>query len=406
MSTASVAGDGIGERQESPGSKRKRRRCRFDPRRARAGILWGLAVFAVILGSTSAVVELRLPRLVDPVYLDRVRYVRQANAAKPGCTRTLVLFGTSRTYEGVDAPALSRSLSDGLGQPVTAVNWGIPGCTFGYNLLTWQRMQRDGVRPDLLVIEVMPSLFHADDEAQIGEELAPASRLGYSDLPLVNAGPRNRPGLRREVALAEACTLYSRRYALAWALSPRMVPALDDERRPFVWPLNLSSTAEPRHPSSEQRAKALELAYEQYHDHLTNFRTPRAEILRNLLASCQQSGISTALLVMPEGPTYRSWYGPETWPRIQAWLNRTSSEFASPVINTREWMAEEDFSDSHHLLPQAAAPFSERLGREGVLPVLRRLPSFQESRQAGERIVSFPSSPEKPRTNTTLRRPD
>ncbi len=406
MSTATVAGKGVWERQEPPGARQKSGRRRYDPRRARAGVLWGLAMFGLILGGTSAVIEWRLPRMIDPVYLGRLRYVRQGQAAELARTRTLLLFGTSRTYEGVDAPALLRSLSDGLGQRVIAVNWGIPGCTFGYNLLTWQRMRRDGVRPDMLVIEVMPSLFHADEQAQVNEELAPASRLGHSDLPLVNPSQGNRPGLQREVALAEACTLYSRRYALAWALSPRLVPDLDDECHPFVWPLNLSSTLEPRHLSSEQRSQALALAYKQYRHPLTHFQTPRAQTLRKLLACCRASGIATALLVMPEGPMYRSWYGPETWPKIQAWLDETSREFASPVINAREWMAEEDFSDSHHLLPQAAAPFSQRLGREGILPVLRCLPSFQDSRQTGERIVASPGFQGQPRADSTIRRPD
>ncbi len=384
MNTTSIAGEERSAAQGATSAVDKARRRRFDSRRARAGVLWGLFVFALVFGGTSLVVEWRLPRLIDPVYMGRLTYFGQGKAANPPGTHAVVLFGTSRTYEGVDAPVLSRSLADALGQPVVAVNWGIPGCTYGYNLLTWKRMQRDGVRPDLLVIEVMPSLFHADDPIQVNEELAPASRLAFVDVPLVNSDRGKRPGLEREVAVVAASTLYSRRYALTWALSPRLVPALDDERRPFVWPLNLSTGAEPRYLSPTQHSEALALAAKQYRNHLAHFHVPRAEELHALLSSCKGAGVPTALLIMPEGPVYRSWYGRDTWPRIHAWIEEIGREFNSPVINTREWMAEEDFSDSHHLLPQAAAPYSERLGREGILPVLRGLPPFQASPQAGE----------------------
>jgi hypothetical protein len=43
------------------------------------------------------------------------------------------------------------------------------------------------------------------------------------------------------------------------------------------------------------------------------------------------------------------------------------------VINGREWVADDDFSDSHHLLPHGAKVFTERLGRE-VLALVRRTP--------------------------------
>jgi hypothetical protein len=370
-------------------------------------VLWGLAVFALIFAGTSAVVERWLPSVIDPVHHARLRYIRQGQARDPRQTRTLLFFGTSRTYVGVHAGALSRWLSDAVGRPVVAVNWGIPGCTFAYELLTWQRLRRDGVRPDLLLLEVMPSLFFADGQGQIREDLVPTSRVGRFDLPLLKSECGTiRPDLEREVALMEVSTLYSRRYALAWALWPGLVPPHDDKGNPFVWPVNLCDKSDPLHQSPQMRAKALARAYNEYHTALTDFRTPRCEALRALLSSCREAGVPTALLVMPEGPEYRSWYAPATWPRIQAWLDAICKEFACPVINAREWMNVDDFSDSHHLLPQAASRFSERLGQEAILSLLHRLPSLRDSGHDGEQFPLSLNTPPVPRADSLRHRPD
>ncbi len=372
MATATVAAEAVPDRGEAPRGVGRRRRA--DPRQARAAVLAGLGAFAVLMGGAALLIETRLPGVIDPVYYGRLRYVRDGQAADPARARTVVLLGTSRSYEGVNAAALSRQLYVDLGRPVVAVNWGVPGGGFLTDLLTWRRLRRDGVRPDLLLIELMPSLFNADGPGGMNEVLLPASRLDAFDLRVLEpyrAG--TRPGLWREVALDEAATLYSRRYALTWAVAPHLVPTYDDSGAPYVWLTNPSFHQ--WQPSAEMRAKAVERAYREYGRCLADFQPARCEALRELLASSREAGVPTALLIMPEGPLYRSWYGRDTWPTIQAWVEGVRAEFGVEVFNAREWIDEEnEFRDSHHLLPSGAAAFSERLGREYVLPTLRRLP--------------------------------
>jgi hypothetical protein len=337
-------------------------------------VLSGGASLAVLAAVAAVAVEWRAPHVIDPVYHARLTHLRHGLAADAARARSVIFLGTSRTYEGVKASRLSRRLSDDLGRPVTAVQWGIPESGFVTCLLTWRRLRRDGVRPDLLLVEVMPGLFQADRPGQLRDDLLPASRLDHFDLPLLERYRGDtRPDLGRQVVLAEAGTLYSRRYALARALSPALVPAYDDEGCPFAWQVEAPGSR-PEHPSPEVRRKALAHAEEEYRGLLGNFRPARCEALRELLRSCRAAGIPAALLLMPEGLTYRSWYGPETGPNIKAWLDDVAAEFGVGVIDARDWMTEEDFRDSHHLLRQAAVVFTERLGREHILPVLRRLP--------------------------------
>jgi len=41
------------------------------------------------------------------------------------------------------------------------------------------------------------------------------------------------------------------------------------------------------------------------------------------------------------------------------------------VINANEWMHENEFLDSHHLMADGAFAFSQRLARDAVCPMLK-----------------------------------
>ena len=60
---------------------------------------------------------------------------------------------------------------------------------------------------------------------------------------------------------------------------------------------------------------------------------------------------------------------------VEAFINRLARRYEVPVIHSREWMDDAAFADAHHLLPAGAAIFTERLGREGIVPLLGRTQS-------------------------------
>ena len=94
--------------------------------------------------------------------------------------------------------------------------------------------------------------------------------------------------------------------------------------------------------------------------------------LRELLASCREARVPVALVLMPEGPTFRSWYPAGTLPTFRRWLEQVCPEYGAGFVDAEEWIGEDDFLDSHHLLRRGAERFTERLGREAILPLLRR----------------------------------
>jgi hypothetical protein len=64
---------------------------------------------------------------------------------------------------------------------------------------------------------------------------------------------------------------------------------------------------------------------------------------------------------MPESSPLRSWYSPAARERIDQYLRGLGKQFGAPLIDARDWMADEYFSDTHHLTSEGAALFSRHL---------------------------------------------
>ncbi len=104
----------------------------------------------------------------------------------------------------------------------------------------------------------------------------------------------------------------------------------------------------------------------------SNPNSSAGRVLHELLASCRQARVPAALVLMPEGPTFRSWYPAGTLPKVRGWLKQLCRENGAGFVDAEEWIGEDDFLDSHHLLRRGAEKFTERLGREALPPLLRR----------------------------------
>ena len=95
------------------------------------------------------------------------------------------------------------------------------------------------------------------------------------------------------------------------------------------------------------------------------------QMLRELLETCGKEEIPAALVVMPEGPLFRSWYSSAARSELDAFLSEVSRMHDATVINANEWMHENEFLDSHHLMADGAFAFSQRLARDAVCPMLK-----------------------------------
>lgn len=347
---------------------------RHAARRAAVAVLSGLAAFVALQAGAAAALERWLPGAIDPDYGSRLARVREGRRTDPAHTCQVIMLGSSHTYYGLDADALGARLSRELGRPASVVNFGFSAGGPLTELLTWRRLRQDGVRPDLLLIEVTPAFmndWYLDHEAC--EETKPTDRIRWLDVRAMRRYcPTVRRGLRREAALAGCNDLYSRRLGILHALAPELLPhtegeqALVERLAPLPFPSEVREDAMERLRGLTRRDYGAALA-----DWHAGVRAGAA--LRDLLCSCREMGVPAALVVTPEGPALRGCYTAEVHARIDAWLADVGREHGVPVIDAREWVPDEhDFIDSHHLFPGGAAAFTERLGKERVLPMLRR----------------------------------
>jgi hypothetical protein len=313
------------------------------------------------------------PELRDPYYGQKVRLLQRRLADTPAPS-TVVMVGSSRTAYGFAPAALEERLGREASRSVVAFNFGLFGAGPATELLTLRRLLDDGVRPSLLLVEVLPPLLAGQVPLnEFNRERLPTWKLRATEVALVEdycgaLRPDLRPGWYR------TCLLPA--YYLRLPLLNHVFPVLlGYANRTGGFAEADGSGWTPAPPlSPERRLRNLVDAAEQYGPCLQDFRPGglAAEGLCQVLELCRKEGIPAALVVMPEGPDFRRLYPPESWPRVESYLDELSGRYGVPWLNARLWFGEDAFTDSHHLRPQAAAVFTERLSQGMIAPLLRQ----------------------------------
>jgi hypothetical protein len=166
---------------------------------------------------------------------------------------------------------------------------------------------------------------------------------------------------------------YSHRYAITSKVSPDFVPY----RARIDWAFAVDNSgwsgAPVKRLPRNLEIEAIEKARQEYLPCLEGFEVDSlADLaLHEILDQCRKDGILAALVLMPEGSEFRAIYSRAVWQQVDHFIQDIAATYEISVINARNWIADEDFSDSHHLLRHGAVAFTERLGKEAILPLLR-----------------------------------
>ncbi len=94
------------------------------------------------------------------------------------------------------------------------------------------------------------------------------------------------------------------------------------------------------------------------------FGGPSLTIIRDLQKLCDQNGINTRWILMPESSSFRSCYAPGVEGRLRQLRESLSSDGIGPWSDARLWVPDDQFADGHHLLPAGAETFTDRLAHE------------------------------------------
>jgi hypothetical protein len=341
--------------------------------RAKAALVWGVLAFLAGQGVLAYVVSRGHPEIRDPEYGYRLVRLREQAETMPDRPLFLIL-GSSRTLSGICPPSLPPWPVDAGAEP-RVFNFSLLGAGPVRELMTLRRLLADGHRPKWLLIEVWPPYwpqrgYWLDEFHIMQQDLRP------EDLSVVA-----RYFTDRETALGKLATevlvpvIGFRSNLLARCAAPLLSPDQRwREQRFAFWQGGEPTGWRPwlEHGTAEDFRARIAGVKQQTKPCLDNFSISETadRATRELLDECQRQNIKAALILMPEHSELRSWYTPAVREQVSAYLTRLRSEYQVPLFDTREWVDDDEFHDLTHMAPPAAPLYTQRLGRELLLPWL------------------------------------
>lgn len=338
--------------------------------RARAALLW-LALLVAASQAGFVMLQRRvLPDAHDPEYGRRLRTLRQLLADNPGRPLLLVM-GSSRVALGLQTSLIEDvRLPDGA-QPLV-FNFSIPGSGVLRELVWLKRVVHDGIRPDRVLVECWPPLVsrvYGDKESV----WLPAASLRWDDLWLVDhygCEPAQLLNDWLEVRLLPCFgdrALWLERLAPAW-LPPEEQPKV---KRPPHRMDEYGALETPARPPDEYRRPLVDNDRRFYGEAIRHWQLSATSdrSIRATFRFCRSERIPAALLLMPESTEMLSWYPDERRAEVEAYFKRLANDYQVTLIDTRRWVGDMGFLDSHHLSREGAEQFTQRFGRE-IVPSL------------------------------------
>jgi hypothetical protein len=328
----------------------------------RSRILWAVAGFAIFQLILAVGVDQFWPDVRDPLFAGKKAVLRQCLAEAPGAP-LVVALGSSRTV----ADLRGEQLSEGS-KGAVVYNFGLPGGGPILELVSLRRLLASGIRPDVVLVEIVPPFLNRQ-AGPLEERYLDSARfaagevfqvLRYYNSPRRLFGHwcdgRALPCDRHQAELRDAL-------GRLWQHTEAIAAAGGHGWSAYEAPA-----------SAEERKRLPAIVYEQFRKSFTNYQSSPGAVqaLRDLLELCRRQGITAALVLLPESDMFRSWYAGDVLAGIDNLVADLSTSHGAVVIDARTWIAEDGFSDGHHLSMVGATAFTQRFGKEALGPLLAR----------------------------------
>ena len=337
--------------------------------RAKWCVLVGVAVVVLLQLGLNIVIDTVKPEWRDPEYGHRMKDLRRQSTVKP-TQPVVVVMGSSRSQMGFNP--LAMNLDDGTSNSPIVYNCSQAGCGPVYELLNLQRLIADGVKPNFVLVEILPPVLAGKSTA---EKLIPISHLSYGDVRRLEPYATDPRELWLDWAHQRILPWSTYRLNLLshWGMGS-LLPW--QARQDFMWkqmkpngwmPYFFEEIPATKREDSIVKARAEYIAY---FDQFEIAPLPD-RAYRDLIALARSHNIQVAFFTMPESPIFRSWYPPIVRQKLTAYYASLTNEFGTPVFDTSDWQPNEtEFADSHHLMRRGAEAFSQRFGNECLKPWL------------------------------------
>jgi hypothetical protein len=341
-------------------------------RHSRLQVLCMLGSFAILQLGLALGIEIVWPALRDPYFAYRAERLQMRRTAEAAPPLTVIMFGSSRVQCGFKSSDLEAS-ARGAGKPAVVFNFGIPGVGPIANLLHLRRILKRGVRPDLVFLEVAPIMFNGlrgKPREEIGK--VRGARLWRKEIAWLKQYRFPIKELRKDWWSAEMVPCYGQRFNILSRVAPQLLPPalrLDWARHmdDSGWQAPVNTTVSP-----EDCRRYTEFTLRGHGDILRSFELCESSCraVHDFLSLCQRQQIPAGIIWMPEGSEYRKLYPRDAVERIEGFLTEVSRQQGVLYINARDWVPDDAFVESNHLLLKGAHIFTERFGREVLLPML------------------------------------
>lgn len=346
------------------------RRSRDTARRSRTCILWGLVFFVGYQVCLVATIQWLKPGLADPEYSLRLKSLHKLQRKHVPTDPLVVVFGSSRVAVGVRPSLFEKTepLCASGSRPVV-MNFGISQAGPVVEQFMLRRLLDDGVRPDLVLVEVWQLALHNANPPGGGN--LDVHRLRWRDLKWLEPYHPDPQQLYREWGEAQLVPASSYRFYLQNMFLRSWLPAgkhLDLSWRTLDrcgW-LNIPAYTHP--VGNENSMPLFRTTYAQI---LSDFPLHKDadDALRNLLDLCRREKIKVGLLLTPDA--FHTLWSPIAQQKMTAYLETLHRDYEeASIIDTRTWLPYAAFADGVHLSHANAALYTERLGREVIGPML------------------------------------
>ena len=285
-----------------------------------------------------------------------------AASAPAGVSKPLVavMLGSSRVMNGFDGRSFERELGREVSRPVVAANLGVPGAGPIDSLVQLGRLLREDRNPDLALIEILPNQFNTAPDSS--PPLGASASLDAADRKWLEQFRLTIPQATAKPIRSSPLAVWNYRRELLRATFPKILDGGDSA----IWARNCDecgSRLRYEKATPDLRRASLEVARKQFAEPLANCELggDGFTALEAMLETCREHRIPAALVIMPEGPEFRSWYRQGVQEQLLTRLRDLASRKQAELIDHWDAMPEEAFIDSHHLLAPGAIEFSSRL---------------------------------------------
>jgi Protein of unknown function (DUF1574) len=330
--------------------------------RPRSAIIAGM-LFVLFANISLGIAAELYTRIRDPFYGDKL--VKLQAKLKNDPNSSIIMIGSSRTGFAFHGLRIEERFRE-RGENIVAFNFGIPASGPITHCLYLKRLLKDGVKPKLLLLELLPSMLVEGDSGPQEKLFLFGDRLTYRELSEVSRYGLDASTVRGRWREATLTPWYGLRFQLLARVVQSWIPwqfRCDWSRGTDAcgWGTPIRDEL-----TDDERAAGVRQAHAEYAALLSDWKPGGGAVLalRELLQTCRENGVPVKLVLMPEGTEFRSWYSPAVRERLNLFLKHLCEEYRCGIIDAVTWLDDRMFTDNHHQLRIGAEAFSDKLAEQ------------------------------------------